>query len=200
MNSGSPLRREIARITSSSMPGGSVSDSMSVTKPWRYFCPTSASRSCGLLDMSGSMGCPPAAGAAQLTRKVGHAHGATFETRKLCQGDVAQGAPDRGIHTLPGAPHAAEMLDATLTGAAAALGYGDRTLERVQDRRGTDRPRGARELIPATGAARRGHQACALQLLEQLAHGRHGEPRVIGHFDRAVQSLGLRGEVRQDDS
>src|SRR5512138_1224824 len=35
-NSGSRLRREISRIVPSSRPGGSASDSTSVTKPWRY--------------------------------------------------------------------------------------------------------------------------------------------------------------------
>src|SRR5262245_21220360 len=59
MNSGSCFLREIVRITSSSRPGGTVSDSMSVTKPCRYFCPTSASRVgsfCGLLAMRISTG------------------------------------------------------------------------------------------------------------------------------------------------
>ena len=51
MNCGSPFLREMSRITSSSRPGGTVSDSMSVTKPWRYFWATSASRSCCEVDM-----------------------------------------------------------------------------------------------------------------------------------------------------
>ena len=34
-NAGSRLRSEIARTVSSSSPGGSASDSTSVTKPWR---------------------------------------------------------------------------------------------------------------------------------------------------------------------
>ncbi|CRI67658.1 hypothetical protein THIOKS1720011 [Thiocapsa sp. KS1] len=36
MNSGSPLRAEMARTTPSSRPGGRVSDSISVTKPCSY--------------------------------------------------------------------------------------------------------------------------------------------------------------------
>src|SRR5688572_20652612 len=38
-HSGSPFFAEMRRTTSSSSPCGIASDSMSVTKPWRYACP-----------------------------------------------------------------------------------------------------------------------------------------------------------------
>src|SRR2546425_2424192 len=43
IHAGSPFLAEISRITSSFKPGGTISDSMSVTKPYLYGCWTWAS-------------------------------------------------------------------------------------------------------------------------------------------------------------
>jgi catalase-peroxidase len=58
--------------------------------------------------------------------------------------------------------------------------------------------RRTRELVTAVTAARRGHQAAALKLLQELAHGRQADARALGHFGGGPQPVRLRSEAGQD--
>src|SRR5512134_1424764 len=109
MNSGSRFLREMIVTTSSSSPGGSVSDSTSVTKPCRYFCATSASRSVCGLDMMMRYLCLEPAGTARRRGDGAHGRGKMrtpdgdgFLACQLRQRDLVERAADRAVDALPG--------------------------------------------------------------------------------------------------
>src|SRR5579862_8927529 len=89
-NFGSFFLSEIARTTLSSSPGGRLSDSISVTKPCRYFCPRIDSTSCCLLDTMEFQGIADVEAQAGCARRRG------VEARQLLQGDIVERAADRG--------------------------------------------------------------------------------------------------------
>src|SRR5208283_3193681 len=132
-NCGSFFFSDIARTTPSSSPGGKLSDSISVTKPWRYFWPISASTSCDLLDTISSFRCVAPRfdgpsrrrskrGAAYVQRQVRYAHNRRIESSKLLQRHIFQCLADGGVDALPRAADAAHALDTALARGAAAFG------------------------------------------------------------------------------
>src|ERR1700690_376030 len=160
-NAGSFFLSDIARTTPSSSPGGKLSDSMSVTKPWRYFWPMSASTSCDLLDtieFQFSLRARSRRVAPNFESQVGDAHRGRIEAGQLTQRHILQSAANRGIDPLPRAADPTLPLDAALARGAAAFGDGDRALEHVENLSRGDLFRISCQTIPPPRAARGNHQ------------------------------------------
>src|SRR5271155_853790 len=100
---------------------------MSVTKPCRYFCPSRASTSCGLLDTMEFQGVAYVEAQGRCTRR------SRIEARQLLQSHIIECAADGRVDALPGASNSALTLDAALTRGARALGDRDRTLKHVEN-------------------------------------------------------------------
>src|SRR5690606_2310806 len=124
--------------------GGTVSCSMSVTNPWRYLRATS-SDSC---SVSVAMGDPSARrrGFPQVRAQFGEGLAAVLQVGER---DVLGRAPDARVDSLPGRAHAAERLEVAAAVGGAALRDGDRSLERIENLGGADRPRRAGERVAA---------------------------------------------------
>ena len=97
------------------------------------------------------------------------------------------------------AARAADGLDVAGAVVAAALGDRDRALDRIDDGGRADLLRRAGELVAAVRAAHRGHEARAVEVLQQLADRRQAEARALGHLGRRVAAARRRGEAGQDD-
>src|SRR5512135_50643 len=192
MNWGSPFLREISRITSSSRPGGTVSDSMSVTKPWRYFCATSASRSCCCVDMPFTSESARAAHGHRADHRgeLWTPDGDGFLASQLGERQLVERTAEGGVDALPSRARAAYRLEVAGTVVAAALRDGDRSLDRVDDLRCADAGGRAGELVAAVRAARRGDDAGPVEALQQLAHRGQAEARALGHRRGRVPLVG----------
>ncbi len=92
---------------------------------------------------------------------------------------------------LPRAADAAEPLDAALTGGAAALRDGDRTLEDIENLRRGDLVGTAREAVPALRAARGNDHAGTLQPFQDLAHRGPAETRALRQLRGGAVPRGL---------
>src|SRR5882724_11307953 len=203
-NCGSCFFLDMAATTSSSSPGGKLSDSMSVMKPCRYFCARRASTSWDLLDTKISScryasvvtkwgrfpGIHPGIHA-NFRRQVGDAQGRGVQTGQLAQRDLFQCPADGRVHPLPCCADSALALDAAMARRAAAFGDRDRSLEYVENLRGGNLFRSSRQTISALRTARGNHHAGALQTLEYLAHGGSGEARALGQFRRGAVPCGF---------
>src|SRR5487761_547450 len=136
MNAGSFFLAEISRITSSFSPGGTVSDSISVMKPWRYSPRTSFSTFWGSVATWIPLLC---IAALQAGERYPHFHGWHYRrrrARKLGQGHGFQGIANGETDALPVVAHAAHRLDAATVMAQTALGNGHRSLDGVNDLHG----------------------------------------------------------------
>src|SRR5665213_3826303 len=99
-------------------------------------------------------------------------NGRGIETGKLRETDVRQASADGNIQALPAAPDAAGFLDAAVTVTDRAIRQRKRSFQGIEDRRGADVARRARQLIAAVQATARGHERRTLQLLQKFARGR----------------------------
>src|SRR5262245_25303388 len=205
MKSGSFFLREMSRMTSSSSPGGSVSDSMSVTKPCRYFCPTSASRSCGLVDIVslrrkwGRSRASRRAWRPQFRPQVRHRYTSGLEPGELCERDVVQGAPDGPVDALPRVADPADVFDAAVAVLAAALGDRDRPFQGIEYRGRTDSRRRPGQVVAPVSSACRGDEPGALQSLQELADRGGCQARPLGDRGSGMQPLRVRREVGEND-
>ena len=77
-----------------------------------------------------------------------------------------------------------------MTVADGAVGERNGPFERIENGAGADLRGGAGKLIAAAQPARGGHEARALQLLEQLAHSRQGDMRLLRERRRGLHALG----------
>src|SRR6202795_3762334 len=103
-NCGSCFFFDMAATTPSSSPGGRLSDSISVMKPWRYFCARRASTSWDLIDTwifklltlfilhEAVFGFFPSGFDANFLRQVGDAQGGGVQTVQLAQRHFFEGA------------------------------------------------------------------------------------------------------------
>src|SRR5512138_2679590 len=200
MKLGSFFLREINRMTSSSRPGGTVSDSISVTNPCRYFCPTSASRVgsvCGLLAITTRQSF--VRHAAQARERYSRRDGAIGpRSRKLGKRDVRERSSYGCVHSLPRVSDAAIRLEPARALLTAALRDRERSLECIEDVRGRNPGSGTRELIAAVAAAGRRDEATSLQFLQQLARRRQADAGALRNFRGGPQPIGLARETRQN--
>jgi hypothetical protein len=95
----------------------------------------------------------------------GHGSG-TFSARQLSQRDIAQGAVDSGVDSLPRVTDLATRL--IPAGAVLATAFGDRkwSFERIENVRCGNASSRTSELVTAVTATRRAHQAATLQLFQ----------------------------------
>src|ERR1022692_4027958 len=156
-NAGSFFLSDIARTTSSSSPGGKLSDSISVTKPCRYFWLMSASTSCDLLDtieFRFRFRARSRRVASNFPGQSRDAHRGRIEPGQLAQRHILQSAANRSIDPLPRAADSTLALDAALARGAAAFGNGDGAFERIENLRCRDLLRISCKTISAQRAAR----------------------------------------------
>src|SRR5215469_7511276 len=109
MNAGSCFLAEMRRMTSSLSPGATVSDSMSVTKPWRYSPRNSVSTSLFSVDMFSSL---------LVRRRAAVQHRTEVQARRqrhgprqLRQGHGAERIADGQADALPVVAYAADRFD-----------------------------------------------------------------------------------------
>src|SRR5207342_3004378 len=153
----------MARMTSSSRPGGKDSDSMAVTKPASYLRP-SCSRISRLVSAGSSMmlvGMVSVAmatdclcvGEAQVDALRGIWAGFGFAVwrwrQHLREGDAAQGVDHHVVDAVPVGSYAAGLFDAAVAGVDAAFGHAERPFQRNHDFEQANRFRRPREPIAA---------------------------------------------------
>ena len=188
MNCGSPFFAEMSRTMSSDRPRGTVSSSISVTKPYLYFCSVSCSWSCSAVVMgvhSQGDGRGPSVG--------GRGTGAMAESGRFWS------APWMARVTgsqLALAAQVASMPQAIFAGDA--LGERDGPLERLDDLGDRDRSAGAGQPVPAVTSAVRDDEPRLRELLAELRDGREGHAASGGQLLRGERAVAPR-EVREED-
>jgi hypothetical protein len=136
---------------------------------------------------------------AQLHVEQREVAGVAFQASQFRQRDLLERLVDGVVDALPVAADGAMRLQVAAAVVRGAFGERQRAFECLQDVRGTDLPRGAREAVAAMQATRGFHQPGALQLLQQLAGRGRGDMAAARHVRRGVQLRGVARQRRQDD-